>query len=67
MIDLLITFFKLFIPRFLFWSSIFFNMYIIYTFIKCIRKEEKLSDNLNKKDSFYFFLAITYLFTYLTK
>jgi hypothetical protein len=62
----LITFFLgAFIPMFLFWASLFFNVHIIYTFLKCIRKGEKLSENLTKKDNFYFFLSITYIFTYI--
>lgn len=65
MIELLIFFFKTFIPMFLFWASMFFNVYVTYTFLKCIRKQEKLSENLTKKDNFYFFLSITYIFTYI--
>jgi hypothetical protein len=65
MIEILIFFLKIFIPKFLFSASILFIIRIIYTFLKCIRKQEKLSDNLTKKDNLYFFLSITYIFTYI--
>jgi hypothetical protein len=62
--EILIKFFN-FLPLYLLMCSIFYNIYIIYVFIKCIRKQEKLSENLTKKDSFYFFLSISYIFTYI--
>jgi hypothetical protein len=58
-------FLGMFIPNFLFWASLFFNIKIFYTFLKCIRKGENLSENLTKKDNFYFLLSISYIFTYI--
>jgi hypothetical protein len=65
MIKLLEFFLGAFIPTFLFWTSLFFIVYVLYTFLKCIRKGEKLSENITKKDNFYFFLSISYIFTYI--
>jgi hypothetical protein len=65
MIAIIIFFLKVFMPKFLLSASIFFNIRIIYTCLKCINKQEKLSDNLTKKDNLYFFLSITYIFTYI--
>jgi hypothetical protein len=65
MIELITFFLGTFIPKFLFSTSIIYNIFIIYTFLKCIRKQEKLSENLTKKDSLYFFLSISYIFTYI--
>jgi hypothetical protein len=64
MIDLITKFFN-FLPLYLLMCSIFYHIYIFYIFVKCIRKQEKLSENLTKKDSFYFFLSISYIFTYI--
>jgi hypothetical protein len=65
MIKLLEFFLGAFIPMFLFWTSLFFIVYVLYTFLKCIRKGEKLSENVTKKDNFYFFLSISYIFTFI--
>jgi hypothetical protein len=65
MIELLEFFLGAFIPMFLFWTSLFFMVYVFYTFLKCIKKGEKLSENITKKDNFYFFLSISYIFTYI--
>ena len=65
MIELLGFFLGAFIPMFLFWATLFFIVYVLYTFLKWIRKGEKLSENLTKKDNFYFFLSISYIFTYI--
>ena len=50
---------------FLFLGSLFFIIYISYVFFRCMRKEEKLSESLTKKEKEYFYLAITYIFTYI--
>jgi hypothetical protein len=65
MIKLLEFFLGAFIPMFLFWASLFFIVYVFYTFLKCIRKREKLSENITKRDNFYFFLSISFIFTYI--
>ena len=65
MIELITFFLGVFIPKFLFCASLLFNAHIVYVFLKCIRKQEKLSENLTKKDNLYFFLSITYIFTYI--
>jgi len=65
MIELLIRFFSLFLPKFLLCASITYFLYILYIFIKCIRKQEKISENLTKKDKIYFYLTITYIFTFI--
>jgi hypothetical protein len=65
MIELLGFFLGAFIPMFLFWASLFFIVYVLYTFLKCIRKREKLSESITKKDNFYFFLSISYIFTFI--
>jgi hypothetical protein len=65
MIELLIKFFSLFLPKFLLCGSIIYFLYILYIFIKCIRKQEKISENLTKKDKIYFYLTITYIFTFI--
>jgi hypothetical protein len=65
LLGLLEFFLGAFIPMFLFWTSLFFIVFVLYTFLKCIRKREKLSENITKKDNFYFFLSISYIFTHI--
>jgi hypothetical protein len=65
MIDLIIKFFGIFIPKFLLCGSIFYFIYILYIYFKCIRKEEKISDSLTEKEKLYFYLTITYIFTFI--
>jgi hypothetical protein len=65
MIELINNFFTEFVSKYLFCGSIFYIIYTIYIFLKCVRKQEKLSESLTQMEKQYFFLAITYLFTYL--
>lgn len=65
MIEIIIFFLKVFMPKFLLSASITYFLYILYIFIKCIRKQEKISENLTQKDKTYFYLTITYIFTYI--
>lgn len=65
MIELIIKFFGIFIPKFIFLGSIFYFVYTTYIFLKCIRKQEKLSESLTEKEKQYFYLTITYIFTYI--
>jgi hypothetical protein len=62
----LITFFLgNFLPIFLFCGSLIFSIYVLYIFIRCIIKIEKLSESLTEKEKQYFYLAITYLLTFI--
>jgi len=65
MIGLIIKFFGIFLPKFIFLASIFYFVYTAYIFIKCIRKQEKLSESLTEREKQYFYLTITYIFTYI--
>lgn len=65
MTQLLNIFFTFFLPKFLLVSSIVFSIYIMYIFIRCIRKTQNLSEALSKTDKTYFYLAISYIFTYI--
>ena len=65
MIDLIIKFFGIFIPKFLLCGSIFYFIYIIYIFFRCMKKQEKLSESLTEKEKQYFYIAITYIFTFI--
>jgi hypothetical protein len=65
MIELIIKFFGIFMPKFIFLGSIFYFIYITYIFLKCIRRQEKLSESLTKGEKQYFYLIITYIFTYI--
>jgi hypothetical protein len=59
------TFLGTFIPKFLLSGSIIYFMYIVYIFLRCMRKQEKLSESLTVKEKQYFYIAITYIFTYI--
>jgi hypothetical protein len=63
--ELILYFFSKFLPLFLFLGSIIFIVYISYVFLRCMRKQEKLSESLSKREKQYFYLAITYIFTYI--
>lgn len=63
--DLIVKFFGIFIPNFLLSASIIYFIYTMYIFIRCIRKQEKLSESLTTREKQYFYLAIAYLFTYI--
>jgi hypothetical protein len=65
MIELIIKFFGIFMPKFIFLGSIFYFIYTTYIFLKCIRRQEKLSESLTKREKQYFYLIITYIFTYI--
>lgn len=65
MIELIKLFFTVFLSKFLLCGSIFYVVYTIYIFLRCMRKQEKLSESLTEREKQYFFLAITYLFTYI--
>lgn len=64
MTELIINFFN-FIPKFLFSGSIIYLVYIIYIFFRCIKKQEKLSEYLTQREKQYFYIALTYILTYL--
>lgn len=55
----------MFIPKFLLCGSIFYFIYIIYIFFRCMKKQEKLSESLTEKEKQYFYIAITYIFTFI--
>ncbi len=65
MIELLIKFFGTFIPKFMFCGSVFYFIYIMYIFFRCMRRQEKLSESLTQREKQYFYLAITYIFTFI--
>jgi hypothetical protein len=65
MIDLIIKFFGMFIPKFIFCGSIFYFIYVAYIFFRCMKKQEKLSESLTEKEKQYFYIAITYIFTFI--
>ena len=65
MIDLIIKFFGVFIPKFIFLGSIFYFVYVVYIFFRCMKKQEKLSESLTEKEKQYFYIAITYIFTFI--
>ena len=65
MIELIIKFLGVFMPKFIFLGSIFYFVYVAYIFIKCIRKQEKISVSLTEKEKQYFYLTITYIFNYI--
>ena len=63
--DLIIKFFGTSIPHFFLSASIVYFVYTMYIFIRCIRKQEKVSESLTQREKQYFYLAITYILTYL--
>jgi hypothetical protein len=65
MTELIVNFLGSFLPVFLFCSSLIFTFYVLYIFIRCIIKTEKLSESLTEKEKQYFYLAITYLLTFI--
>jgi hypothetical protein len=65
MTELIIHFLGSFLPVFLFCGSLLFSFYVLYIFIRCIIKIEKLSESLTEKEKQYFYLAITYLLTFI--
>lgn len=65
MIELIIKFFGVFIPKYVFFGSIFYFIYILYIFLRCMKKQEKLSESLTEREKQYFYLAITYIFTFI--
>jgi len=64
-LQLIAHFLGTFLPVFLFSASILFTLYILYIFVRCIRKTEKLSESLTEREKQYFYLTITYIFTYI--
>jgi len=65
MIDLIYTFFTIFLSKFLLCGSIIYFIFVCYIFLRCIKKQEKLSQSLSLRETQYFYLAITYIFTYI--
>jgi hypothetical protein len=63
--ELILYFLSKALPLFLFLGSLFFIIFISYVFLRCMRKQEKLSESLTKTEKQYFYLAITYIFTYI--
>jgi hypothetical protein len=54
-----------FIPYYIFWGTIFFNIYILFIFIRCVNKREKISDSLSNMEKISFLLTISYFFAYI--
>lgn len=65
MTEIIIYFLNNFLPLFLFCGSFIYLIYIIYIFLRCMRKQEKLSESLTVKEKQYFYLAITYTITFI--
>lgn len=63
--ELILYFFSKFLPLFLFLGSTIFVIFVSYVFLRCMRRQEKLSESLSKTEKQYFYLAITYIFTYI--
>lgn len=61
--QLLAYFLGTFIPMFLLSGALFFLLYVLYIFVRCIRKTEKLSEALTKQEKQFFYLSITYILT----
>jgi hypothetical protein len=64
-VQLIAYFLGAFLPVFLFSASILFTLYILYIFVRCIRKTEKLSEAITQREKQYFYLTISYIFTYI--
>jgi hypothetical protein len=65
MINLITTFFTIFLSKFLLWGSIVYFIYVLYIFFRCMNRREKLSESLTLREKQYFYFAITYLLTYI--